>query len=136
MLGNLRDLLAAISVMTQTLVIGAVLLAVLASLAQRRRLIAVLRALGASRGFVFATVWLAVAAMLVAAALLGTALGWLGAFGLSRLLASESGVALAVRLSADELLLTSTIVAIGLLLATVPAMLSYRGSVSSALRSG
>jgi hypothetical protein len=41
-----------------------------------------------------------------------------------------------VRLSADEVLLTSTIVAIGLLLATVPAMLSYRGSVSSALRSG
>lgn len=136
MLGNLRDLLAAIAVMTQTLVIGAVLLAVLASLAQRRRLIAVLRALGASRGFVFATVWLAVAVMLVAAALLGTALGWLGALLLSRLLSGESGVALAVGLSSDELALTAAIVAIGLLLATIPALLSYRGSVSSALRSG
>lgn len=136
MLGNLRDLLAAISVMTQTLVIAAVLLAVLASLAQRRRLIAVLRALGASRGFVFATVWLAVAVMLVAAALLGTALGWLGALLLSRLLSGESGVALAVGLSSDELALTAAIVAIGLLLATIPALLSYRGSVSSALRSG
>lgn len=136
MLGNLRDLLAAISVMTQTLVIAAVLLAVLASLSQRRRLIAVLRALGASRGFVFATVWLAVAAMLVAAALLGTVLGWLGAVLLSRLLSGESGVALAVGLSSDELALTAAIVAIGLLLATIPALLSYRGSVSSALRSG
>jgi putative ABC transport system permease protein len=134
LLGDVRDLVAVISVLTQVLVIGAVLLAVLASLAQRRRLVAVLRALGASRGFVFATVWLGVALMLALACLLGLALGYLAAFAVSRVFAAETSIALPVALSGQELLLVATIVAIGLGLATIPAALTYRGSVSAGLR--
>jgi putative ABC transport system permease protein len=134
LLGDVRDLVAVISILTQVLVIGAVLLAVLASLAQRRRLIAVLRALGASRGFVFATVWLSVALMLALASLLGLALGYLAAFAVSAVFARETGIALPVALSGQELLLVATIVAIGLVLATIPAALTYRGSVSAGLR--
>lgn len=134
LLGDVRDLVAVISVLTQVLVIGAVLLAVLASLAQRRRLIGVLRALGASRGFVFATVWSGVALMLAAAGALGLGLGYLSALLLSRLFAAETGVALPVALSGQELGLVLAIAAAGLLLATVPAALAYRGSVASALR--
>ena len=114
--------------------IGAVLLAVLASLAQRRRLIAVLRALGASRGFVFATIWLSVALMLALASLLDLALGYLAAFAVSRVFAAETSIALPVALSGQELLLVAPIVAIGLVLATIPAALTYRGSVSAGLR--
>ena len=95
----MRDLLAVISILTQVLVIGAVLLAVLASLAQRQRLIAVLRALGASRRYVFATVWLSVALMLTAGSLLGLVLGYAAAFGLSRVFASQTAIALPVALS-------------------------------------
>jgi putative ABC transport system permease protein len=135
LLGDVRDLVAVISVLTQVLVIGAVLLAVLASLAQKRRLIAVLRALGASRGFVFATVWLSVVLMLATASLLGLGLGWLAAILLSHLFAAKTSVALSVALSGQELTLVLAIVAIGLLLATIPAALTYRGSVSAGLRS-
>ena len=135
LLGDVRDLLAMISILTQVLVIGAVLLAVLASLAQRRRLIAVLRALGASRSFVFATVWLSVAVMLTVGSLLGLALGYGAAFALAQVFAAETAVALPVALSLKELELVLAIVVIGLGLATIPAALVYRGSVAEGLRS-
>jgi putative ABC transport system permease protein len=134
LLGDVRDLVAVISVLTQVLVIGAVLLAVLASLAQRRRLIGVLRALGASRAFVFTTVWLNVATMLTAGALAGLFVGWLGAFAVSAMFEARTDVALPVGLSWQEFRLVLTVIAFGLLLATLPAMLSYRGSVSAALK--
>ncbi len=78
LLGDVRDLMAAVSFLTEILAIAAVLLAVIASLAQRQRQVAVLRALGASRGYVFATVWLTVTVILAAGSLLGLVLGtWL-----------------------------------------------------------
>ena len=134
LLGDVRNLLAMISILTQVLVIGAVLLAVLASLSQRRRLIAVLRALGASRRFVFATVWLSVALMLTLGSLLGFVLGYGAAFALAQVFGAQTAVALPVALSMQELSLVLAIIAIGLCLATVPAALAYRGSVAAGLR--
>jgi putative ABC transport system permease protein len=123
-----------ISVLTQVLVIGAVLLAVLATLALRRRTLAILRALGASRVFVFATIWLNVTLMLALGSVLGLAVGWLGAYGVSALFAAETNVALPVTLGWQEVQLVVAIILIGLLLATIPAALSYRGSVAAGLR--
>jgi putative ABC transport system permease protein len=134
LLGDVRDLVAALSLLTQVLVIGAVLLAVLATIALRRKSIAVLRALGASRPFVFATVWLNVALMLSVGAVLGVGLGYLGAIAVSAIFASRTGVDLPVALSWQEAELVLGIILIGLVLATIPAALAYRGSVSSALR--
>lgn len=134
LLGDVRDLLAVISVLTQVLVIGAVLLAVLASLSQRRRLIAVLRALGASRAFVFATVWLSVALMLAVGSLVGLGLGWGAAHLLSGQFEARTSIALPVALAGQEVRLVAAVVAIGLVLAAIPAALSYRGSVAAGLR--
>lgn len=134
LLGDVRDLVALISVLTQVLVIGAVLLAVLATLVQRRRLIGVLRALGASRGYVFATVWLNVALLLSAGSILGLGAGWLMAFAVGRLFETETGIALPVILSQSEVSLVLLIIGIGLVLASIPAALTYRSSVSAALR--
>ena len=133
-LGDVRALLATIVVLTQVLVIGAVLLAVLASLAQRRRLIGVVRALGASRAFVFATVWLDVSVTLVAGALAGILLGWAGAYLVSAQLAQRTGIALPVAITLAELKLVALIVVIAMALAVIPAVLAYRGSVAEALR--
>jgi putative ABC transport system permease protein len=134
LLGDVRDLVAAISLLTQVLVIGAVLLAVLASLAQRRRTLGVLRALGASRRFVFVTVWAGVATVLVAGAALGVVLGWMAAFAVGTIVAARTAVDLPVGLGASELALAGAIVAAGVALATVPALLAYRVPVSTALR--
>jgi putative ABC transport system permease protein len=133
-LGDIRDLVATISVLTQVLVIGAVLLAVLASLAQRRRLIGVLRALGASRAFVFATVWLDVAVTLVAGALMGILVGWVGAYAVSALFAQRTGISLPVAITTAELRLVALIVIVAMALAAIPAAFAYRGSVAEALR--
>lgn len=135
LLGDVRDLVAVISLLTQVLVIGAVLLAVLASLAQRRRTLGVLRALGASRGFVFATVWTSVASMLATGAVLGILVGWGAAYAVSALFEARTAVALPVAIGTGELGLAAAIVAAGLVLASIPAALTYRLSVSAALRS-
>ncbi|HEX2527571.1 MAG TPA: ABC transporter permease [Geminicoccus sp.] len=133
-LGDVRDLVAVISVLTQVLVIGAVLLAVLASLSHRRRLIGVMRALGASRAFVFSAIWLSVALMLTGGALLGLLVGWASAFAVSALFEQRTSIALPVALGLPELWLVAGIVVIGLVLAILPAALAYRSRVADALR--
>jgi putative ABC transport system permease protein len=72
--------------------------------------------------------------MLTVGALVGLLVGWLGAFGASAIFEARTDVALPVGLSWQELRLILSVIAIGLLLATLPAALSYRGSVSAALK--
>lgn len=134
LIGNVRDLLAVIAILTQVLVIGAVLLAVLATIALRRRMIGILRALDASRAYIFTTVWLNVAVILCVGAVLGSALGFAGAWLLSQVFAAQTAIALPVRLSMQEAGLVAAIILIGILLATIPAALSYRTPVATALR--
>ncbi len=134
MVGDVRDLLAVISVITQVLVVGAILLAVLAALALRRKTIAVLRAMGASQGYIFLTVWLNVTLMIAVGAVLGLFVGWGTAEVLSAVFAGRTGLLLPVSLSFQEYALVATIVAIGVVLAAIPSLLTYRQSVSAALR--
>ncbi len=134
MLGDVRDLLAVVSVITQILVVGAVLLAVLAALALRRKTIAVLRAMGASQGYIFFTVWLNVTLMIAVGAVLGLGVGWGTARLLSAVFAGQTGLTLPVSLGAQEYGLVAVIIAISVLLAAIPSLLTYRAPVSSALR--
>ncbi len=134
LVGDVRDLLAVISVITQVLVVGAILLAVLAALALRRKTIAVLRAMGASQGYIFLTVWLNVTLMIAIGAVLGLGVGWGTAKLLSAVFASGTGLVLPVALSFQEYALVGTIIGIGVLLAAIPSLLTYRQSVSAALR--
>lgn len=133
-LGDARDLLAMISVATQALVIGAILLAVFASLALRRRQFAVLRALGASRSYVFATIWLHVSVMITVGAAIGLGLGWLSALALSEVFEARTGVVLPVTLTLQEFGLAGALIVIGFVLAAIPGLMSYRQSVSAALQ--
>lgn len=135
LLGDARDLLAAISVATQALVIAAVLLAVFASLALRRRQLAILRALGASRRYVFAVVWTHVSLMIALGSALGLGLGWAGAAALSAVFSARTGIALSATLAGQELAMAAAVVVIGMLLAGIPSRSSYRQPVSAGLRS-
>lgn len=94
-----------------------------------------LRALGASRTYVFATVWCHVTIMIAIGAILGLGLGWLGALVLSRLIEADTGIALPVALNWQELGMVLALIVIGGLLALIPSILSYRQSVSAGLRS-
>jgi putative ABC transport system permease protein len=134
-LGDVRDLLTMLASATRVLVLASVALAVFAAVEGRRRSLAVLRALGASRGYLFAAVWLGMTALVAAGGALGLALGWIGATALARLLLQRTGLALPVSLSAVELGVLLPIVAGGALAAMVPAWLGYRQSVGTGLRS-
>jgi putative ABC transport system permease protein len=134
-LGDVRALFAVLSLGTQALVVAAVLLAVLASLVSRRQQFAVLRALGASRSYIFATVWFQVSVLLCLGALCGLFLGWLGAHGLAWVFCRHTGIVLPVAITWQEMRLLLALVGVGLLLAVFPAWSSYRQPVTVALKS-
>lgn len=135
MLGDARRLLSVFALLTQALVIAAVLLAVVAIETQRRRQLGILRALGASRAYVFSAVWLHVTLLVGVGAVLGLLLGWLGAWGISRALAARTGLALPVAIAPPELTLVAGLIVIGAVFALLPAWRCYRRPASVLLRS-
>jgi putative ABC transport system permease protein len=133
-LGDIRDILTLLASATRILVLASVALAVFAAVEGRRRSLAVLRALGASRSYVFASVWLGMTALVAAGGILGLTLGLAGAAALARLLLQRTGLVLPVSLSAAELGVLVPIIGGGALAALVPASLGYRQSVGAGLR--
>ncbi|MBK1615302.1 ABC transporter permease [Rubrivivax gelatinosus] len=134
LLGNVRDLMALLALATQVLVVAAVLVVLLVGFLARRRQFALLRAIGAGRGYVFAVVWTEVAVLILAGALLGAALGYGGSVLLSAWLAGRAGFALPATLGAAELQLVAGLIMAGLLIAVLPAALAFRRPIAAGLR--
>ncbi|HEY7540226.1 MAG TPA: ABC transporter permease [Methylomirabilota bacterium] len=135
MLGDARRLLSVFALVTQALVIAAVLLAVAAVEAQRRRQLGILRALGASRAYVFSVVWLQMTVLVGAGGLLGLAVGWFGAWAISQVLVARTGLTLPVAIARPELALVTGLIVIGAAFALLPAWRCYRRPASALLRS-
>jgi len=133
-LGDARDLLAIVALLTQGLVVAAVMLAVLAGQAQHRRLFGVLRALGASRAYIFAAVWLHATCIIAAGGLVGLALGWQAAAIVAHVVRVRTGLVLLAAVSAPEIRLVAWLVLAGAAAATLPAWRAHRQPVSSLLR--
>lgn len=133
-LGDATAIMSGLTLAAQALVIAAILAGIVAILDLQRQRFAVLRALGASRGFIFLTVWTYVAAMIVTGALIGLVLGWGLAAAVSELLAQNTGVAMRANIGGRELGLVGALVALGLALATIPALLVYQQPVVEGLR--
>jgi putative ABC transport system permease protein len=135
-LGNVRDLMSLLASMTQVLVVAAVLMALLVGFLARRRQFAVLRAMGASRYYVFCVVWIEVELLIVGGAALGALLGWGASTALSYWMQSQIGFAVPVRPGAAEGLLVGGLVAAGAIIGILPAWLAFRRPVSEGLMSG
>ena len=134
LLGDATAIMSGLTLAAQALVVAAILAGVVAILDLQRQRFAVLRALGASPLFIFATVWIYVAGIVVTGALTGLVLGWGAAAVVSDLLAQSTGVAMRAEIGARELSLVGTLVGLGLVLALVPALIIYRRPVVDALR--
>jgi putative ABC transport system permease protein len=132
-LGNVRDLMSALALITQALVVAAVLMALLVGILARRREFAVLRAIGASRAYVFCVVWVEVALLISGGAALGVFTGLGVAAALSAWLRAQTGFALPVSLGAPEALLVGGLVLAGALVATLPAWLAFRRPIADGL---
>ena len=135
-LGDIRELMGWLALATQGLVVIAMLAGVMAILTLHRRQFAVLRALGAPRLYIFLCVWTQIAVIAVAGALLGLLIGSGAAIAVSHMITRATGIVLPARIGPDELLLVSGMILFGLIVATVPAFISYRRSVIQSLSSG
>lgn len=134
LLGNATAIMSALTLAAQGLVVAAILAGVVAILDLQRQRFAVLRALGATPLFIYATVWIYVAAIVLSGALIGLLLGWGLAAIVSDLIAQSTGVSMRAQIGLREVSLVGALVGIGLVLALVPALIIYRRPVVEALR--
>jgi putative ABC transport system permease protein len=133
-LGDAKRVLSAVAVGAQALVAASVLLVIVIHVAQRRRQIGALRALGAPRRAVFALVWIESFAIAAAGLLLGFAIGFFAASLLAAAFASASGIAASVGFAREDWLsLALLLLAVGVF-SLLPALLAYRQSPAQALR--
>jgi putative ABC transport system permease protein len=125
-MGDVRRIMSALTMATQGLVIAAILSGVVALMQLYSARLALLRALGATRGYVFAVMWVYVMGLIMGGAALGLAGGTLTARAITALFASETGLILTTWLGWEELRLVALVVALGAVLAVLPALLLFR----------
>ncbi|MDI6727578.1 MAG: FtsX-like permease family protein [Thermodesulfovibrionales bacterium] len=110
------------------------MLTIFVTLDNRRRQIAVLRAIGATPAYVFSSVWLYMTFLMLVGTGLGILLGWLSAHLLSVAFHARTGLHLPVIISGQELILATSLILAGMLLAIIPAWMSYRLPVAESLK--
>jgi putative ABC transport system permease protein len=133
-LGDVRSVLSAIAFATQGLVAAAVVLVSVVHLSQRRRQLAVLRALGAPRSAIFGLVWFEILALVASGVAVGVALGWGGAKVFASWLSGASGIVSPVVLTWEDIGLALGLLAIAAIIAVIPAIMAYRQPTTIALR--
>lgn len=133
-LGDARQVLAAVAIGVQALVALALLLVTLIHIGQRRRQIGALRALGASRGSIFALVWGELFALTAAGVVLGLAGGYLGARLLSGAIARRQGFGLPVEITTGDAAGAALLLAVAAAMALLPAWIAYRQPPVASLR--
>jgi putative ABC transport system permease protein len=130
--GALDSVHSALSVLigvVQVLVFVTLVLALLVGISRKRRQIAILRALGAGRLYIFLLTWGFIAAIVV-----GSLLGAAGAALFSSWFESVSAVRLNVSFESGEILFALTMSLVALIGATIPALAAYRQSPVKGLR--
>lgn len=133
-LGDVRTIMSALTVATQALVVAAILSGVVALMQLYRNSLAILRALGATRGYVFLVIWCYVMTLIVSGALLGLMLGYGVAQTLSARFATETGMALSARIGWPEARLALILVGLGAVLAILPPLTIFRKPAVTYLR--
>lgn len=133
-LGDIRQIMSLMALVTQVLVAVAVLLGlyILSRLFQRQ--IALLRALGAPARFVFAVVWSFGAVLLLVGAVLGMGTGIGTATILARAVTARTDVLVTAPLGWSEVHVLAAFISVMLVLCLVPAAVALRQPVVPALR--
>ncbi|WP_266157324.1 ABC transporter permease [Dyella silvatica] len=135
LVGSAENALRAISFLVVLVGLFGMLTALLTTLNERRREMAILRAVGASAGTVFLLLLLEAAVLASGGVLLGVALMY-GVLALARApIAEHLGIALSLGgLSASEWMLLGAVLGMALLAGCVPAWIAYRRSLIDGLQ--
>lgn len=134
LMGDARQVLAAVAAGAQGLVAAALVLVTAVHIGQRRRQIGALRALGAPRGAIFALVWTELFALVLCGIGLGVAGGFGAALMLSQMIAARQGFALPVTFAPADFLALGGLAGLAAVLAALPAWLAYRQPAAAGLR--
>lgn len=134
-LGDAKRVLLAVAFGSQVLIAAALLLVTVLHINQRRRQIGALRALGAPRSALFGIVWTELFGLLATGVVTGIVIGYAAARMIAGQLMAESGMNMPVAFERGDLALVGVLLGAACILAAVPALLAYRQSPASALRS-
>ena len=134
MLGDVRQVMSVMAILTQVLVTAGVLagLVILTRLYARR--LALLRAIGAPDRFVFAVVWCYAAALIGAGAALGVLVGIAAVGAISWLVTARTDILVQATLAWPEFHLVAGFVSLTVLLALMPAFMAVSRNVITDLR--
>lgn len=136
-LGVAEDLLYLISFLVLLATLTGMMTMLLASMGERRRELAILRAVGAGGGTLFCLIELEVALITLVSLVAGVALVVLGLAAAQPWLAAEFGLFIAINpISTQTAYLMTGILVLALLMGLVPALAAYRRSVTEGLNSG
>ena len=133
-MGNVKEWLVLAAMINNIIVFLAILLLLVTLVGLRRRRYAILRALGATRGYVACIVGLGATILMTAGCGVGLVMGWGGAWLVSHFLTSQTGIVIDPRPSMDEFRLIGLMIGIGSLCAMLLAALAARGEPTTALR--
>lgn len=134
LMGDLRQIMSVMAILTQILVTAGVLagLVILTRLFARR--LALLRALGAPGRFVFSVVWSYAATLILAGAVVGVGVGFAAAAVISRMVTARTDILVSTTLGWSEFHLVGAFVSLTILLALLPAFIALSRPVVTDLR--
>ncbi|MBX2833268.1 MAG: FtsX-like permease family protein [Rhodospirillales bacterium] len=134
LMGDVRQLMSVLAVITQVLVTASVLagLMMLTKLLSRR--LALLRALGAPGRFVFALTWSYAVFLIVIGAASGLTLGVLASWAISQAITARTDILVQATLDWPEIHIVAGFISLTSILALLPALLTMKRSVIAGLR--
>ncbi len=133
-MGDVRQAMSLMSVVTQALVAASVLLALFILSRLFARQMALLRALGAPNRFLMAVMWGYCATLLAAGTVLGLGVGVGAAAILSRILTARTDIVIRATIGWSELHLAAGFASLALILALLPAVAVLKQSTVNNLR--
>lgn len=134
LMGDVRQVMSVLALITQVLVAAGVLagLMLLTRLLSRR--LALLRALGAPGRFVFALTWSFALSLIALGAVLGLGLGMGAAWAISEIVTARTDIAVQARLGWPEVQMVAGFVSLTALLALLPAFFTMSRPIIADLR--
>jgi putative ABC transport system permease protein len=133
-MGDVRQAMSVMSVVTQVLVAASVLLGlfILSRLFQRQ--LAMLRAVGAPRRFIMGVVWSYGVALILAGTLLGIGFGFVSAAVLSKIVTARTDILVTATIGWSEINLALAFLSVTSLLSLIPALVVLRRPITESLR--
>lgn len=133
-MGDMRRVLMGVTILNNAVVVATTTILLVALAGLRRRRYGVLRALGAGRGYILATVWLGAAILVGAGILAGILLAWTATGLVGAFVEARTGLRLAATLAGADLRFALALFCLASIAALAPALAAMRSPPDCALR--